>query len=141
MIEQKGTGAFHGVKLASFILLLYSLHWLLVACNAAQSVVVSLPATNVEPIVQPASLVVDPAQTLGSISPYVYGTNYGPWVFLMPAVKPQAVDANLKFLRFPGGEYGDSVDLEQYQIDDAAKLAHDLGAGLAARRNAQRSSN
>jgi hypothetical protein len=55
MIEQKGTGALHGVKLASVILLLYSLHWLLAACSAARSVVVLLPATNVEPTSQPTT--------------------------------------------------------------------------------------
>ncbi len=49
MIEQKGTGALHGVKLASCILLLYSLHWLLAACGAAQSVATPLPATNAVP--------------------------------------------------------------------------------------------
>jgi len=77
MIEQKGTGALHGVKLASFILLLYSLHWLLAACSAAQSVVMLLPATNVEPTSQPTTpsgnLTVTPAQTLGMIDPDGYG--------------------------------------------------------------------
>ena len=61
-------------------------------------------------------LLVDAA---GPISPYVSGTNYGPWVSLMPAVKPQAIEAGPQYLRYPGSEYGDSLDLMEYQIADA----------------------
>jgi len=103
---------------------------LLAGCTSIPTTPAATP-TPIIPTPIPGALFVNAAQAISPISPYVFGTNYGPWVFLMPAVKPLAIDAGLTYLRYPGGEYGDSVDLMEYQIDEAAALAKDLGADLA----------
>jgi hypothetical protein len=108
---------------SSFILLLM----LLTACATDLTTSVAAPIP-VAPTPLPGALYVNATNSIGPISPYVFGTNYGPWVFLVPAVKPQAVEAGLTYLRYPGGEYGDSVDLMEYQIDEAVALARELGA-------------
>ncbi|HTP06876.1 MAG TPA: glycoside hydrolase family 44 protein [Anaerolineae bacterium] len=68
------------------------------------------------------------ANSIGPISPYVFGTNYGPWTFLNAGALPQAKAAGLTLLRYPGGNWGDQNDLMEYQIDDAVALAKQLGA-------------
>ncbi|MBP7686296.1 MAG: hypothetical protein KA765_00205 [Thermoflexales bacterium] len=91
----------------------------------------SAPAVPAVPTPIPGALYVNAEQSIGASSPLVFGTNYGPWVFLMPAVKPKAIAAGLTYLRYPGGEYGDNADLMEYQIDEAAALAKELGADLS----------
>ncbi len=103
---------------------------LLAACTATPITPTAI-STAVPPTPIPGALFVNADNPIGPISPHVFGTNYGPWVFLMPAVKPKAIEAGFKYLRYPGGEYGDSIDLFEYQIDDAAALAKDLGADLS----------
>jgi hypothetical protein len=73
-------------------------------------------------------LFVDAAQELGAINPLVYGANYGPWVIVPVDLYPLAVDSGITFLRFPGGEWGDQHNLEDYYIDRFMKLARDMGA-------------
>ncbi len=75
-----------------------------------------------------AALRVDAGQPLGAISPYVYGTNFGPWVALRPETLPLAHDAGVSVLRYPGGAWGDKNDLQNYQIDQFMQLARDMGA-------------
>lgn len=111
---------------SSFILLLL----LLAACTIVPAAPTAVP-TEPAPQPKPGALFLDAANSIGPINLQVLGTNYGPWVFLLPAVKPQAIAAGFKYLRYPGGEYGDNVDLMDYQIDEAAALAKDLGADLA----------
>jgi len=100
---------------SAFMLLL-----LLTASASVPATPVATP-TPITPTPIPSALFVDAARSIGPISPYVFGTNYGPWIFLMPAVKPKAVEAGIKYLRYPGGEYGDSVDLMEYQIADVLR--------------------
>ena len=77
---------------------------------------------------RPAGLVVKPEQRLGSINPYVFGTNYGPWMNISPDLLPQLKAAGLTYLRFPGGNWGDEHDLSDEQIDKFVELARQLGA-------------
>jgi alpha-L-arabinofuranosidase len=73
-------------------------------------------------------LYVDPAQALGTISPYVYGANHGPWAVITTATQPLAEAAGVTFLRFPGGNWGDLHNLRSSHIDSFISLATSMGA-------------
>jgi len=75
-----------------------------------------------------SSLLVDEDRELGPISPYIYGSAYGPWVNIPIEFIPQAEEAGIKYLRFPGGEWGDRNDLKDYHIDRFVELAKRMGA-------------
>jgi hypothetical protein len=127
------TGALKTMPLFSIILLMCS-----VACmaqpvaplasssSAAQST--TLPTLTPVPTPMPGGLYVDAAQDLGPISPLVYGSNYGPWLFVPLEMRPQAVDARLSYLRFPGGNWGDQNDLDEWQVDQFIALCKELGS-------------
>ncbi len=87
-----------------------------------------LPTFTPAPTPMPGVLFVDPDLSLGKISPYVYGANYGPWVSLRPETLPLAQDLDLTILRWPGGEWGDKNDIQPYQLDAFVALARQLGA-------------
>ena len=87
-----------------------------------------LPTFTPRPTPVPGVLFVDPDQTLGEISPLVYGANYGPWVSLRPETLPLAEEMGLTVLRWPGGEWGDKNDIQPYQLDTFVALARKLGA-------------
>lgn len=88
------------------------------------------PLPELTPIATPAPgvLLVDASQELGPISPYLFGTNYGPWVALRPENMPLAEQAGLTIIRYPGGEWGDANKLQTYQIDQFVTLCRQLGA-------------
>jgi hypothetical protein len=73
-------------------------------------------------------LFVDASQVLHEISPFVYGSNYGPWSFVPLDLIPAAEQAGLGFLRFPGGNWGDQNDITEIQLDNFISLARNLGA-------------
>jgi hypothetical protein len=77
---------------------------------------------------QPDTLVVDAGRSPGPISPYVYGTNYGPWVALRMETMPLAEQAGITVIRYPGGEWGDHNKLQTYQIDQLVDLCRRMGA-------------
>ena len=58
------------------------------------------PAPAPTPV--PEALFVDPGTSLGPISPYLYGTNYGPMHAVPPEMMPLVEDAGFTVLRFPG---------------------------------------
>jgi alpha-L-arabinofuranosidase len=72
-------------------------------------------------------LFVDAAQALGPISPYVYGSNYGPWLGISPESFPYVADAKLTFMRWPGGSWGDQNDVTPLQVDQFIALSRKLG--------------
>jgi hypothetical protein len=88
----------------------------------------ALPTWTPVPTPMPGGLYVDASQSLGAISPLVYGSNYGPWLFVTLDVRPQAVAAKISFLRFPGGNWGDQNDLDEWQIDQFIALCKELGS-------------
>lgn len=88
----------------------------------------ALPTWTPIPAPVNGALTVDASQELGSISPLIFGTNYGPWVSLRPETLPLAEDAGLTIIRYPGGEWGDKNDLQGYQIDQFVDLARRMGA-------------
>ena len=88
----------------------------------------ALPTWTPVPTPMPGGLYVDAARGFGPISPLVYGSNYGPWLFVTLDVRPQAVAAKLSFLRFPGGNWGDQNDLDGWQIDQFVALCKEMGS-------------
>jgi hypothetical protein len=74
------------------------------------------------------ALVVDPGKDLGPISPYIYGSNYGPWTAVPVNMLPAAVDANITVLRWPGGAWGDANDIQTYQLDPFVDFCKQMGA-------------
>lgn len=87
-----------------------------------------LPTLTPVPTPVPGGLYVDAGMDLGPISPFVYGANYGPWAVVPYEMLPQAEASGIRFLRFPGGEWGDQNDLQTYQIDQFIAFARRIGA-------------
>lgn len=86
------------------------------ACNAS-------PPTPI-----PDTLFVDPGTDLGPISPYLFGTNYGPMHAVAPAVMPLVENGGFTVLRFPGGAWTDSVDIKTFQLDQLMMFSKQVGA-------------
>jgi hypothetical protein len=72
---------------------------------------------------------VDAGQRFGPVSPWVYGSNFDPGmvvpVALLDAASP---DTGLRFMRFPGGSYGDLNTISPKQYDDFIALCRTLNA-------------
>ncbi|MDK3157393.1 hypothetical protein QPK87_12510 [Kamptonema cortianum] len=68
-------------------------------------------------IAQPDGLTVDLADQRGTISPFVYGANYGPWGLVSSDMLDEAAQSGVTHLRFPAGNHGDQFDIQTYQID------------------------
>lgn len=88
----------------------------------------ALPTWTPVPTVVPGGLFVQMGQTVGSINPLVYGTNYGPWLTVPPDLIEETLDSGLTLLRFPGGNWGDQYDLKDYHIDRFIRLCEQMGA-------------
>jgi alpha-L-arabinofuranosidase len=74
------------------------------------------------------ALFVDPSTSLGPISPYIYGTNYGPMHAVQLEMMPLVEDAGFTVLRFPGGAWTDAIDMRPFQIDMLMTFAKQVGA-------------
>ncbi len=66
---------------------------------------------------QDDGLSVDASQPLGAISPYIYGSNYGPWALAPVDMWPMVETSGITFLRFPAGNWGDLNDITEAQLD------------------------
>lgn len=88
----------------------------------------SLPTLTPTPVAGASGLYVDAAYRQGEISPYVYGTNYGPWLFVPLQMQPFAEDGNLNIVRFPGGNWGDLNDIDPWQLDQFIAFTRQIGA-------------
>lgn len=80
------------------------------------------------PTAVPGSLQVTTAVSQGPISPYVLGSNYGPWVAVPVDMLPAAYNSGVKAIRFPGGAWGDRNDLKPYHIDPFMQFVQEVGA-------------
>jgi glycosyl hydrolase family 39 (putative alpha-L-iduronidase) len=89
-----------------------------------------LPTPTLIPTPIPDTLYVDPSVSLGSISPLIYGSNYGPWLTVSFPMLQAAYDSGVTILRFPGGSWGDQNDVKPLQIDQIMTFAKELGAQL-----------
>jgi glycosyl hydrolase family 39 (putative alpha-L-iduronidase) len=90
----------------------------------------SFPTSTPIPTAVPGALYVDPATSLGPISPLIYGSNYGPWLVVSLDMLPAAYDSGIKILRFPAGAWGDHNDVQGSQIDQFMDFANKVGATL-----------
>jgi hypothetical protein len=87
------------------------------------------PGQAVEaPTAQAGELVVDPKMELGPISPYIYGSNYGPWTAVPAGKMEEALNSHVSALRWPGGNWGDQNDITTNQLDWFIKLCKQMGA-------------
>ena len=84
------------------------------------------PAPAPTPV--PEALFVDPETSLGPISPYIFGTDYGPMHAVPLEVMPLVEDAGFTVLRFPGGAWTDTVDMKPFQIDMLMTFAKQVSA-------------
>lgn len=75
-----------------------------------------------------APLVVDASASNGTISPFVYGSNFGPLQAVPPDLIEEAYASGIRFMRFPGGRWGDMNDIRPEQIDTFINLVRTLGA-------------
>ncbi|MFO7660951.1 MAG: hypothetical protein R6X18_00015 [Chloroflexota bacterium] len=81
------------------------------------------------PAAEPGTITVDAGQHFGPVSPWVYGTNYDPGMVVPVALTDAATtDMGIRFLRFPGGSYGDLNLIRPEQYDAFFRLAGQLGA-------------
>lgn len=74
------------------------------------------------------ALIVDAGQSLGPISPYVYGANYGPLSAVPLDLVDEAQASGITMLRFPGGRWGDQYNIQHYQLDTYLWLCQQMGA-------------
>jgi hypothetical protein len=82
----------------------------------------------VPPTPAPGALLVDPSIDLGPISPYLYGTNYGPMHAVPIEMMPDIVDSRFTALRWPGGAWTDEIDMQPFQLDQFVWFYEQLGA-------------
>ena len=111
--------------------LILFLFLVLVACKQLAPTPAEVPspqATLIPPTPAPNTLVIDPATSLGPISPYLFGSNYGPWVAVPVAMLPAAYESGVQAIRFPGGAWGDRNDLKSYHIDPFIAFCEEVGA-------------
>jgi hypothetical protein len=115
---------------------------LLILCSACSSLPPApreTPSPSVPPVPTPlpsltpfptpaAGLYVDASRDLGAISPFVFGTNYGPLLFVPLQMQPAAGEARLTVLRYPGGNWGDNNDIDLWNLDQFVAFAHQIGA-------------
>lgn len=92
--------------------------------SAACSAVLPTP----KDVVVEDAIYVNPKQELNEISPYVYGSAYGPWVGVPFDLFDAAKESGITYLRFPGGEWGDQNDLKPYHIDQFMAICEMMGA-------------
>lgn len=91
-------------------------------------VILTSACTASPPTPIPDTLFVDPGTDLGPISPYLFGSNYGPMHAVAPAVMPLVENGGFTVLRFPGGAWTDSVDIKPFQIDQLMMFSKQVGA-------------
>lgn len=86
-----------------------------------------LPPPTSAPTPLPNGIFVDTAQELGKVSPLSLGTNHGPWTFLTVELWDLFKNSGIRFIRFPGGNWGDENNLTAQHIDDymaLVRMAH-----------------
>ena len=94
------------------------------SCGAGKSVTPFPTAVTA----RPNTLYVDPGRDLGPISPYIYGSNFGPWTAVPAGKMADALNSHVTALRFPGGNWGDQNDIQTYHLDAFMNLCRQMGA-------------
>jgi hypothetical protein len=109
-------------------LFLFLLCILLVACRSPMTAPTPVATPTDIPAAAAGTLVVEPARATGQVSPYLLGTNYGPWIAVPVDMLPAAFGSGVQAIRFPGGEWGDHNELRPYQIDAFIDFTRQVGA-------------
>ena len=93
-------------------------------------IIISLSACGPAPAPTPIAdtLFVEPGTSLGPISPYLFGTNYGPMHAVALDVLPLVENGGFTALRFPGGAWTDTADMQNFQIDQLMAFSKQVGA-------------
>ena len=93
-------------------------------------IIISLSACGPAPAPTPIAdtLFVEPSTSLGPISPYLFGTNYGPMHAVALDVLPLVENGGFTALRFPGGAWTDTADMQNFQIDQLMAFSKQVGA-------------
>ena len=93
-------------------------------------IIISLSACGPAPAPTPIAdtLFVEPSTSLGPISPYLFGTNYGPMHAVALDVLPLVEKGGFTALRFPGGAWTDTADMQNFQIDQLMAFSKQVGA-------------
>ena len=96
----------------------------------ALSIIVLFSACGPAPAPTPIAdaLFVEPNTSLGPISPYLFGSNYGPMHAVAIDVMPLAENGGFMALRFPGGAWTDAVDMKPFQIDQFIAFTKQTGS-------------
>ncbi len=71
---------------------------------------------------------VNSAALRGTVSPYASGVTWGPLWQVRTEVMPLAVQLAPGMISFPGGEYGDTTNLQPLEIDRLMELSARIGA-------------
>jgi hypothetical protein len=99
---------------------------ILTACGSGTPTPPPAPTAIPTPVAD--VLYVDPGMDLGEISPYLLGSNYGPWVAVPFDMVDAAYNSKIQAIRFPGGAWGDRNDLKPYHIDPFIDFCKKVGA-------------
>ena len=93
-------------------------------------IIISLSACGPAPAPTPIAdtLFVEPGTSLGPISPYLFGTNYGPMHAVALDVLPLVENGGFTALRFPGGAWTDTADMQNFQIDQLMAFSKQVDA-------------
>jgi hypothetical protein len=98
------------------------------ATSTALPTPTSFPTSTLIPTPVPDMLYVNPEISLGTISPLIYGSNYGPWLVASFEMLPQVYDSGVTILRFPAGAWGDHNNVTNLQIDQFVDFINKVGA-------------
>jgi alpha-L-arabinofuranosidase len=82
------------------------------------------------PTAEPGNLYVNPDVDLGPISPFILGSNFGPWTSVSLDMLPYALDTGVTVLRFPGGNWGDRNKVQTYHLDQFMGFSEQMNANV-----------
>jgi hypothetical protein len=75
---------------------------------------------------QDDTLTVDATTDLGVISPLAFGANFGPLSVVSAEMLDEAQSSGIRFLRYPGGRWGDQNNITEQQVDVYINLCRQL---------------
>ena len=113
------------------LIVLVVLAWVVLSLAACGLNGEQAPPTIQFPEVPAGTCLVAPDVFQGSINPFVYGVNHGPWAVVTDKTFPYAQAAGVTMVRFPGGNWGDENDLQPYHIDQFVQLGEQMGSEVS----------
>jgi hypothetical protein len=108
--------------------ILASLVFVLSACGSQTPE--PIPTSTNAPTPVEGMLYIDPEMEMHQISPYMLGSNHGPWIAVPVEMLEDAYSSGVTMLRFPAGEWGDRNDVKSYHIEAFMDLCEQMGADV-----------